>query len=196
MDKYYKKFSQFLIKNGAINVVDKELYEYAIRIISQACISIIASILIGVVFIMVKECVAFLIAFLILRKFSGGIHARNFFCCLISSIVLIIVSLLLIRFFIMRSLSIFFLILMVISIIVIVKLSPIENENKKLSTRETRIFKITSIIIAFCLLGISVYLLWIENNIAYSLGMSIIATSFLMILAYIKIKFHLLIQYK
>lgn len=196
MDKYYKRISQFLIKNGAINVVDVELYEYAIRIISQACISIIVSILIGVVFTMVKECVVFLIAFLVLRKFSGGIHAHNFLHCLISSIVLIIASLLLIRFFKMRSLSIFFLILMVTSLIVIAKLSPIENDNKRLSIKETRIFKIISIIVAFCLLGISAYLLWAESNIAYSLGMSIIATSFLMIFAYIKIKFPLLIQYK
>lgn len=189
MDKYYKRISQFLVKNGAINVVDEVLYEYAMRIVSQASISIMVSILIGMVFSMVKECIAFLIAFLILRKFSGGIHAHDFLHCLISSIVLIIVSLLLIRFFIMRSLSIFFLILMVISVIVIAKLSPIENDNKRLSTKETRIFKIISIIVTFCLCGISTYLFWIENDIAYSLGMSIIATSFLMILAYLKIKF-------
>lgn len=173
-----------MIKNGAINVVDKELYEYAIRIISQACISIMVSILIGVVFAMVKECVAFLIAFLILRKFSGGIHAHNFFRCLISSIVLIIVSLLLIRFFIMRSLSIFFLILMVISIIVIAKLSPIENANKRLSAKEKKIFKLISITVSIFLLSLSMCLLWFKNTMAYSFGMSIIATSFLIMLAY------------
>ena len=85
MDMFYKKLSLYLSENQNISKDDEELYEYAAKVIIHGIINFVITILIGIFFGMLKECVCFFITFFVLRKFTGGIHAKKYINCLSSS---------------------------------------------------------------------------------------------------------------
>lgn len=186
MDKYYKKLSSFLIHNHDINKDDGELYEYAAKVAFQGVINIVVTILIGIAFGMLLQCLCFISVFFVLRKFTGGLHAEKYLYCLISSIAILIVALLTIRILERNSFQIVFLCLTVISVILIFILSPIENKNKPLSLNEKKVYKIISINFSLSLLIITHILIVKSVVISYSIGMGIIVDSLLAVLVYFK----------
>lgn len=132
MDKYYKEFSLFLMHNNNIKNDDAEMYEYATKVLFQSVINMGTIILIGVSFRMIKEC----LSFILLRKFTGGLHAKRYSYCFISSTILIIISMLIIRAFERNNLQYLFIGLITIAVLIICVLAPIVNENKLLSNVE------------------------------------------------------------
>lgn len=81
MEKYYKKLSLLLSENKNISKDDEELYEYAIKVLSQGVIGFFVSIFIGFSFGMMRECAWFIFPFLLIRKFTGGLHCKKYFYC-------------------------------------------------------------------------------------------------------------------
>lgn len=136
MDKYCKEFSLFLMHNNNIKNDDAEMYEYATKVLFQSVINIGTTILIGVSFRMIKECLSFISIFILLRKFTGGLHAKKYSYCFISSTILIIISMLIIRAFERNNLQCLFIGLITIAVLIICVLAPIVNENKLLSNVE------------------------------------------------------------
>lgn len=187
MEKYYKKLSLLLSENKNISKDDEELYEYAIKVLSQGVIGFFVSIFIGFSFGMMRECAWFIFPFLLIRKFTGGLHCKKYFYCFLNSIFLIINSLLLIRFLEKSNYQMIFLFSVVISFIIIAFLSPIENDNKSISKKEKNLFKVVSIILS--IIDLNIVFCFIENKlfISYSCGLSLILISLLMIAAKLKV---------
>lgn len=188
MDKYYKKFSRFLIDNHDIEKEDGELYEYASKILYQSFINIVVTLLIGMAFGMLKECLCFISTFIILRKFTGGLHAKKYSHCLISSIIVIVASLLIIETLERNTFQIWFYCVEVIAVIVICSLAPIENNNKPLLKKEKKVYKAVSIFISLVILALTCFLLLNNSVLSYSIGTGLIMVSFLIALAYFKEK--------
>lgn len=176
----YKYLSFLLVKTGSISESDNKLYEYAIRILVQGLINITASILIGIFFNMVKECLCILLVFFILRKFTGGLHAKKYITCLICSLLILIASLISVKVLLIYSISKIFFALVIISILIISILSPIENEKKKLSNREKKLYKSISIILS---LFFGILTQSDDMYISYSIGTAIIMIAILIVLA-------------
>lgn len=142
MDKYYKKLSTFLINNKIITKDDRELYEYAEIVLFHALINIVATVLIGTLLGMLKECLCMFSAFFILRKFTGGLHTKKYIYCFLYSISLIGLSLCIIRYFASSSNSNLFISLGIISTVLIWIFAPVENQNKQLSIKEKKYINI------------------------------------------------------
>ena len=74
---FIENISAWLIKHDAIKSEDKELYEYAIYsffiTISPLFLVILISGIMGKLF----EGIVVIIPFMVLRKFSGGFHAKK-----------------------------------------------------------------------------------------------------------------------
>jgi len=183
MDKYYKKLSSFLIQNHNIDKGDRELYEYAVKIIVHGIINIVITILIGLLFGMIKECLCFYITFFILRKFTGGFHAKTYAACLFSSVIIIVMTLFAIKYLEQQHYQVLFIIVVVISTIIIVALAPVENKNKKLSKRERRIYKFVSVGISLTLMFVVILLLDCSPVTVLPIGMGLILTGILLALA-------------
>lgn len=186
MDRYYKKLSMFLINNKYIDSNDAELYEYATKVLFQSIINTVVTIAIGLIFGMLKECLCFIAVFMILRKFTGGLHAKKYINCLLGSIFLIIISLVIIKFLGKYNFQIEFLYLVGISIMVICVLAPMEHYNKTLKSKEKKVYKCISVILSLCFYVIC--LLLINNNfvIAYSFGTALMNLAILLIISYLK----------
>ena len=187
MDMFYKKLSLYLSENQNINKDDEELYEYATKVVVHGIINIAITILIGILFGMLKECVCLFITFFILRKFTGGLHASKYIYCLISSIVLMILSLFIIKYLEQNSYHILFLSVLIVSTLLIWFFAPIDNKSKKLSIKEKKVYKYFSVILSLIFLLIVLVLMYKNFIIAYSFGIGVIITSLLLALAFLKI---------
>lgn len=188
MEKYYRKLSNFLVSNHSIKKSDSELYEYAAKVFFQSIISIVVTILIGIAFGMLKECLCFILIFIILRKFTGGLHAKKYSHCLISSTALITTSLIFIRVLEKNHFQIIFMSLTMIAVVIICVLSPVENNNKPLSNKEKNIYKIISIVLSLALLVLAIFL-WVKKSVlSYSVGNGLIAVSALIAFGIARIK--------
>lgn len=181
MDVLYKRLSSFLIKNENISKDDRELYEYALKILIQGIVNIVITIFIGFLFNMIKECFCFFITFFILRKFTGGLHAKKYVNCLLSSLVIMLFSLFCIKYLEQNNKQILFIIVVITSIIFIFFFSPLDNQNKKLSINEKKTFKYFTILFSTVFLIIVLVLIMKKSFLAYSFGMGIIIVSILLI---------------
>lgn len=188
MEKYYRKLSNFLVSNHSIKKSDSELYEYAAKVFFQSIISIVVTIFIGIAFGMIRECLCFIFVFIILRKFTGGLHAKKYSHCLISSTALIIMSLIVIRVLEKNRFQIIFMCLTMIAVVIICVLSPIENNNKPLSKKEKRVYKAFSIVLSLTMIVFSSCLWPKDSELSYSIDEGLIAVSALVILG--KIRMH------
>lgn len=185
MDKYYKKFSLFLVRNHKINENDSELYEYAIKVVIHDIINIITTIIIAFLFNMFKECFSIYFTFFMLRKFTGGLHAIKYGHCLFFSIVLMVLSLFIVMIFEKFLNHTMFINLLIIPMLIIWLFSPIENSNKKITKREKKVFKLISIIISMTLFVVALLLINYDKKISFSLGIGLVIDSALLILGYI-----------
>lgn len=183
MDKLYKRLSLALVKTKSIDSKEAELYEYAIKIVIQDIINTIVIISVGLILGMIKECLCMYGTFFILRKFTGGFHAKSYAICLISSTLIITASLFIIKYLEQNSYQILFLCLTVFFTILIWIFAPAENANKILSDKEKKVFKIISIVLSIVLLLIIV-LLWSFNNVVlYSVGFGLIIVGSLLLMS-------------
>lgn len=186
MNNFYKKISFYLAENKMISKGDKELYEYAIKIFIHGFINTCVVIIIGVFSGMIKETLYFICTVFVLRKFTGGIHAEKYINCLIYSICFFIVSLLIIGYLECFNNLKLLIPLLCISVILICVFSPVDNENKKLSDNEKRIFKFLSSVLSISLMIFII--VNINKNLieVYSISLGLINTAILILLAYIK----------
>lgn len=132
---------------------------------------------------MFKEYLCFILVFIILRKFTGGLHAKKYINCLFSSIILTTLSLSVIKLLQNNNYKIVFIFFTVTSLFLIIILSPIESENKPLTSKEKKIYKfivcVMSLIILLC---VFILIKWYPN-ITYSLGTGIIAVGIFVVFA-------------
>lgn len=186
MDKFYKKFSEFLIRNHCIEKDERELYEYAAKVFFQGFANVVIFVLIGIMFAMIKECLSFVSVFIVLRKFTGGLHARKYSHCLISSTILTIISLIAVRLLEKGTFQITYMCLTIIAVVIICALSPVENKNKPLSKKEMQVYKAISTILSLTLLAIICFFWLHKLAVLYSIGNGIIAVSVLIVPTYLK----------
>lgn len=83
------KIVEWLINHDAIESDDKELYEYALYSLWLLVTPLFLAIIVGLCFGRIKEGIVIVIPFMLLRKFSGGYHAKHLWICLTSSTLLL-----------------------------------------------------------------------------------------------------------
>jgi len=163
--------AQSLIDNGIIENESRELYEFGINQMIVSIINLFITLVIGLCFHMVWQLFLFMLTYIPLRKFSGGIHAQTQFRCYIASIVMLCLVCLILKYL---NISIVALIIIYsISAFTIVFLSPIEDQNKPLDIEEHKVYK-----------KISIILLIIESLFAwvfYSIGLVSVAQCMLLV---------------
>ena len=137
-----------MVRCNAINEADKELYKYALYSFFLLVSPLILAGGVGFGLGSVKHGVALIFPFMVLRKFSGGYHAKNLHTCILESGFLLFLC-------IMLSIA------TVIASVSLITFSPIDSENRRLDTNEKRTYKKTTVffVILFGLLDIALFLL-------------------------------------
>lgn len=163
--------TQSLIDNGVISNESRELYEFGINQMIVSIVNLIITLVIGLCFHMVWQLFVFMLTYIPLRKFCGGIHAQTQLRCYIASIVMLCTVCILLKY--VNFSTIMLIISYLISASAIVILSPVEDLNKPLDNDEHKVYKKISIIV----LIVESLIAWI----VYSLKLVVLSQSILLV---------------
>ena len=181
--RFYEKITENLAANGIIAYEDKDLYTYGFKQTSLILLNIITTIIIGLIFNVLWQCIVFLLAYVPLRSYAGGYHARTQLRCYLFSIALMIIVSLMIKYIYWNELSI--MILTLVSSGVILKLAPIADANKPLDLKEEQVYKRKSrLILLFEVFLICVFINLSNIQISICITLSIIILSIMLLISY------------
>ncbi len=146
----------WLIRHSAITEEDRSLYEYAICSLILTISPLIIVITGGCIMALVKESILFILPFMVIRKYSGGLHLKHAWACLLSScIVLCLCIYVTARIPCNGIVSL----LMLAAVISLGIFSPVDSENRQLDSQEKKKYKKITIWIAMAFFSIYVLLL-------------------------------------
>lgn len=143
----------WLIECGAVKEEEQELYCYAVYSFLLSVSPLLLAAVFGLCLGCLKQSIVIVIPFMVIRKFSGGYHAKRLRTCLLCSGFLLLLCILFSRAAVCDRRLWMIAILSGISLWVC---SPLENENRILDSEEkSRYKRITAVFTAgFLLLGI------------------------------------------
>lgn len=168
----------WLIKKEVLLEDDKDVYEYAIYSCILTFLPLIIILFIGLLMNRLLESLLIILPFMFIRKFSGGYHAKHSWVCVISSCGILFLCVYLIgriQYCIWNN------IIMAIAIISLIIFSPIDSENRRLSDREKKIYKQTTVYIVMVFLALYVGLLFFEKIYALCIFEGIVLTASLQV---------------
>lgn len=181
MGNLVKKVTNYFIINGIIKEEDKEIYSYGLHQGLLIVINILTTIAIGFLFAMVVESILFMIAYIPLRSYAGGYHAKTELRCYFLSTILIVLALLLMKFIPIRE----YIILGItgISGLIIYILAPVEDRNKPLDQIEYKMYRKKSRnILAIEILSLLVFYLLGFKKISLIISISIFILSLMLVM--------------
>lgn len=162
MNQLKNKLYSFLLNQGLEPEYD--VFDYGYKILTKYLIFLTIVIPLSILLNNFSETILFLIVFITLRQYLGGIHIENSILCMMFSIIISLLIPQLAKVF--NHFNILFLIgIFIIAEISILLLGPIDHKNKRLSNAEKKCFKKKSffmIILYFC---ISCFLYFFEQDI-------------------------------
>ena len=135
------KFVDHQIRKNRIDPSEAEVYEYGYRLLIEKICALILTFVIAVLFHAWLEIIIFCIAFIPVRTFAGGYHAKHSLCCMVLSAGVLIFNILIGRWLLTIVFASYALLLEAILFPVIVWMAPVENSNRRISESERRYFK-------------------------------------------------------
>ena len=161
MQKVAGKIVIWLIKQEAIRDDEKELYEYAVCSLFMMIVTVVLAIFIGFCFGVFIESIILILPFMLIRKFSGGYHAKRQTICLCISSMLLFLS-----FWIADRviINVGFHVVVFMASISLSVFSPVDSENRKLDSEEIISYRKTSRMFVFIFLAIYLLLCFTKKN--------------------------------
>lgn len=143
-----KKFSEkavgYLVDNRVIQQKDTGIYQYGISVLVFSLANIVTILVIGGILNCIPEGICYTVCYIILRKFTGGYHARTPQACYLISSSMYFVSIYVVRSgLVNKGLLVSVVILAIICSFII----PVDTENKVLSKREKEVYRLISLTI-------------------------------------------------
>ena len=86
------------IEAGSIKESEQSIYLYGYQMLIEFCINIVVSVLIAIVFQAFGSVITFTLAFLLIRGYVGGYHAKTSLGCFCWSASILIVSVVMVKF--------------------------------------------------------------------------------------------------
>lgn len=179
------KIGDNLVRSNVIKEEDAEIYIYGINQILVSVLNVSSALIIGWIFGVVLEIAVFMAAYIPLRTFAGGYHAKTPLRCYIFSIIMLIVVSNCIKYLFLVDLLFFF--VLTAGILIVILLSPVEDKNKPLDKTEHTIYKrrvifITILELAICLLIMLIGL----DDLSVAVVYSFIVLSIMLIVGKVK----------
>lgn len=153
------KIGNNLVRSNVIKEEDAEIYIYGINQIFVSVLNVSSALIIGLILDMFVESIIFMVAYIPLRSFAGGYHAKTPLRCYFASLILIFAVLLFCKI-VPFNLFLHGGILLVSSV-VIALLCPVQDNNKPLDNSEHHRYKKISITILLIEVSLWVFMTFI-----------------------------------
>lgn len=137
--RFSNMVTNLFIMMSVIQEEDKELYQYGVEQICSIVLNIMTTVIIGVLYGMISEILIFMFAYIPLRIYAGGFHAKTSLRCYLCSVAITIIALSVMKF--VKIPYFICIIAAAVSSIVILSAAPIEDKNKPLDSVEKTVFK-------------------------------------------------------
>lgn len=144
------RITDFLLSQKTIDKEMKQVYIYGIELLLSSILCVILVILSGIVIGCFWESLLFLMSFIFLRKYTGGLHCNSYFACTTTTVLTFLVSVVLskVTCYSLHSKYIYYCIAIFIALIILL-LTPVSNPNKPILTEDRVKYKTIAMII-FC----------------------------------------------
>lgn len=173
--------AKWLAREGVIVEEEQRLFSYAVYSLFLGLLPVIISMALGAIFGILYESFLLLLPFMLLRKFSGGFHFDSAKLCIICSTALIALALSAVKLLLSGVALVPFAICVLLSVISLWVNSPIESLARKLSAKETELFRKVSRTLTVIIFLIFLLLLFFKNKTAIPIGVGIIMPALLQI---------------
>ncbi|MBQ1658303.1 MAG: accessory gene regulator B family protein [Clostridia bacterium] len=173
---FSKRVADFCLYKNVIAAERYALYVYGTELLISSFISLLTLVIISIILGTFKESVLFFLAFVSLRKYTGGFHCKTYFkcnCMFIFTYLLCITALKTMTYFNLSRMILFGCFFM--ASMIIVSFAPIENVNKPILENKKMRIKVYSILVFF--IHLLVYVVF--DRFRISCGMIIPITDFI-----------------
>ncbi|MCM1166500.1 MAG: accessory gene regulator B family protein [Lachnospiraceae bacterium] len=179
--KLSQRIGNDLVRSNVIEADDAEIYIYGINQILVSVINVSSALIIGLLFGTILEIVVFMAAYIPLRSFAGGFHAKTPLRCYIYSLIMLIIVSMGLKYLHIEIWGYYA--VLSASVLIVLALSPVEDKNKPLDDLEYKVYKKRAIIIAAVELVISVLLKLIGlDNLFIAVVYSFVVLGFMLII--------------
>lgn len=182
--KLSHKIGDNLVRSNVIKEEDAEIYIYGINQIMVSVLNVSSTLIIGLILGMLLESVIFLAAYIPLRSFAGGYHAKTPVRCYFTSVFLIFAVLLFCKYIPFNLL--FHGGILIISSAICAFLCPVQDNNKPLDTVEHKRYKKIAIVILLIEVCVWVLLVFVVHQYEKIAVMSIFVEAIILLLGKIK----------
>ena len=154
LERLSRKIGDNLVQSNIVNAEDAEIYIYGLNQIFVSILNLSSALIIGLIFGVFFEIAVFMAAYIPLRSFAGGYHARTPLRCYFYSVMMLVIVSIGMKYPYMTD-WVYYVVLAAAALVVIV-LSPVEDKNKPLDEIEHKVYKKRAIIIAAIELTVSI----------------------------------------
>jgi accessory gene regulator B len=177
----------WIYKDDSVDDDKVEIVRYGLELAILKAVFLIASLLISLILRELVSYIIFILFFMPLRSLAGGYHAKTRLICFIESMTLVIAVCVLSKLYSYGFIFIplIFLTLVVPAAIVILVLSPVESDNKTLSSEQKSSFRIRIRIYIFISVFIIALLLVLgKTSYALPVALAVNSSAILVIIGY------------
>lgn len=179
-----------LVHSGVIKEEDAEIYIYGINQILTSVLSVSSALIIGLIFGVFPEIAVFMAAYIPLRSFAGGYHAKTPLSCYVFSVIMLIVVSIGLKYLHLAD-WVYYAVLVAATLVVLV-LFPVEDRNKPLDEIEQKVYKRRTILIAAVELTLAMLLkLLMFDDLFIATAYSFVVLSLMLIAGKAKNRFEL-----
>lgn len=163
LNKIARKLTAKLLIQNIIPEDYADIYIYGFELLLSFMFSTSVIVLAGVLCGRLVQTIAFLVVFIVLRSFTGGYHALQYWFC--SVVTFSIFGLVLLTSEFVEVSLIFYILLSVIGIVTIALMVPVENSNKPLSDGQKKKYKIISFALFIIFVALGAVINYFDNSV-------------------------------
>ena len=172
--------SQKLVSSSVIPTNTIDIYTYGLELIISFLVTSFIIVVIGIITSQITSSIMFLLVFILLRRFTGGYHAKTHLRCKLCTVIIYIINLFFINHFEFTYKQI--ILLALFGFFVTICFSPVQNEYKPISIERRPYLKKISVIIYVLLSIIALALYNFEMKISSGIIISLVSVAALIII--------------
>ena len=134
---YYEKLAEVLVKEKKITHDEIDIYQHGIQAGFEQCLYIMTSIILGIFLNVIVEMIIFLVTFILVRPYVGGIHLKSFIGCYVCSTIISLLAILFSNIYIIHNNICVFIVVLELIIIYIISF----RQKYLMETRELEFYK-------------------------------------------------------
>lgn len=178
-----------MVANKTIDIDDRECYAYGLELLFSKVIFYVVTLILSFLTGAFAATLVFIVAYMWLRKYSGGYHCNTSEMCLLLSIIIVMINILIYKLsidFINDATLIVWITAAVMAYIIILIFSPVASPNKPITSDERKKYKIITMLISSVIMTVAILSFYFKWYIAFfQLSYAIIIDSALIILTFL-----------